>query len=378
MEAPSSIISSVSRDDNQFCTISHRIDKANGVLIQQNDQINNNNNLNPSNVTTTITVVNNGTNNTAAIVVEPSSDCETGHNRQVVGRQHFRRFYRMFVCCFCSKKSHEHKAPDASNSQIDGSVATSVSIANSQKPLLSPRTKPDLNKKCMIIDLDETLVHSSFKPINNADFIVPVEIDGIAHQVYVLKRPYVDMFLKRMGELYECVLFTASLAKYADPVADLLDVHGTFRARLFRDSCVFHRGNYVKDLNRLGRDLKKIIIVDNSPASYLFHPDNAVPVSSWFEDLSDTELRDLIPFFEKLSTIDNVYKVLCNSKHPYNSMYQAHLRNTSRSNLTIPSSLTNASPLSSPSVSSTATITNSFNSAMLPSTSLTSPPVVSS
>lgn len=52
-----------------------------------------------------------------------------------------------------------------------------------------------------------------FQPISNADFVVPVEIDGTVHQVYVLKRPYVDEFLQRMGELYECVLFTASLAK---------------------------------------------------------------------------------------------------------------------------------------------------------------------
>jgi RNA polymerase II subunit A small phosphatase-like protein len=51
------------------------------------------------------------------------------------------------------------------------------------------------------------------QPISNADFVVPVEIDGTVHQVYVLKRPYVDEFLQRMGELYECVLFTASLAK---------------------------------------------------------------------------------------------------------------------------------------------------------------------
>lgn len=335
MEVPSSIISSVSRDDNQLCTISHHIDKANGIVTQPNDQIN------PSN----------GTNNTTAVSTASTSNTE-------VSRRHIRRFCRMFVCCFGSKKSNENKASDAPSFQPDGIVAT-LPISNSQKPLLVPKSKRDLNKKCMIIDLDETLVHSSFKPINNADFIVPVEIDGVAHQVYVLKRPYVDIFLKRMGELYECVLFTASLAKYADPVADLLDIHGAFRFRLFRDSCVFHRGNYVKDLNRLGRDLKKIIIVDNSPVSYLFHPDNAVPVSSWFEDLTDTELRDLIPFFEKLSTIDNVYKVLCNSKHPYNSMYQAHLKNTSRSNLTNPST--------------TATITSTLNSDMLPSTSYVMP-----
>jgi len=52
--------------------------------------------------------------------------------------------------------------------------------------------------------------------VANADFIVPVEIDGIVHQVYVLKRPHVDEFLKRMGKLFECVLFTASLAKVSD------------------------------------------------------------------------------------------------------------------------------------------------------------------
>ncbi|XP_037394991.1 uncharacterized protein ctdsp1 isoform X1 [Pygocentrus nattereri] len=178
------------------------------------------------------------------------------------------------------------------------------------KPLLPQIKSQDAGKICVVIDLDETLVHSSFKPVNNADFIIPVEIDGAVHQVYVLKRPHVDEFLKRMGELFECVLFTASLAKYADPVSDLLDKWGAFRCRLFRESCVFHRGNYVKDLSRLGRDLNKVIIVDNSPASYIFHPDNAVPVASWFDDMSDTELLDLIPFFERLSKVDDVYAVL--------------------------------------------------------------------
>lgn len=51
-----------------------------------------------------------------------------------------------------------------------------------------------------------------------------------------------------------------------------------FHARLFREACVLHNGSYVKDLNRLGRDLRRVIIVDNSPASYAFHPENAVRV----------------------------------------------------------------------------------------------------
>ncbi|XP_061579896.1 uncharacterized protein LOC133446111 [Cololabis saira] len=179
-----------------------------------------------------------------------------------------------------------------------------------EKPLLSQIQSNDAGKICVVIDLDETLVHSSFKPVNNADFIIPVEIEGTAHQVHVLKRPHVDEFLKRMGELFECVLFTASLSKYADPVSDLLDKCGAFSSRLFREACVFHKGNYVKDLSRLGRDLSRVIIIDNSPASYIFHPENAVSVVSWFNDTSDTELLDLIPFFERLNEADDIYDIL--------------------------------------------------------------------
>ena len=50
-----------------------------------------------------------------------------------------------------------------------------------------------------------------------------MEIEGTLHKVYVLKRPFVDEFLEKMGELFECVLFTASLAKYADEVANEID-----------------------------------------------------------------------------------------------------------------------------------------------------------
>ncbi|KHJ93971.1 Dullard-like phosphatase domain protein [Oesophagostomum dentatum] len=182
--------------------------------------------------------------------------------------------------------------------------------ASTEKYLLPPVRPSDANKKCLIIDLDETLVHSSFKPVKNPDFVIPVEIDGIVHQVYVLKRPYVDEFLARIGDRFECVLFTASLAKYADPVADLLDKRGVFRSRLFREACVYHKGNYVKDLARLGRDLNKVLIIDNSPASYAFHPKNAIPVPTWWDDPSDVELLDILPLLERLEKAESIYEVL--------------------------------------------------------------------
>jgi len=231
-------------------------------------------------------------------------------------------FLCSIICCL-GKKSSKYKggkkgrdsiSKNSRGPDVSGGGDLPESKQNSQskstKQLLPEIRADDVGKKCVVIDLDETLVHSSFKPISNADFIVPVEIDNVIHQVYVLKRPYVDEFLCRMGELFECVLFTASLAKYADPVADLLDKWDVFRSRLFRESCVFHKGNYVKDLSKLGRELHQIIIVDNSPASYIFHPENAVPCSSWFDDMNDRELLDLIPFFENISKVDSVYRIL--------------------------------------------------------------------
>ncbi|CAE7615568.1 NFI1, partial [Symbiodinium microadriaticum] len=78
--------------------------------------------------------------------------------------------------------------------------------------------------------------------------------------------------MKRMGDIYEIVIYTASLSKYADPLLDKLDVHQVIDARLFRESCVFFEGHYVKDLSLLNRDISQCVIVDNSPMSYTFHP----------------------------------------------------------------------------------------------------------
>ncbi|KAH9847175.1 NIF-domain-containing protein [Lenzites betulinus] len=178
------------------------------------------------------------------------------------------------------------------------------------KPLLPPIAPEYVGRKCLVLDLDETLVHSSLRPVNSPDYIVPVEIESYWHNFYVLKRPGVDDFLKRMGEIYEVVVFTASLAKYADPVLDRLDPTRSVAHRLFRESCFNHRGNYVKDLSQLGRPVGDTIILDNSPASYIFHPHNAVPVSSWFNDPHDTELMDLCPFLSDLVHVDDVRGIL--------------------------------------------------------------------
>jgi len=181
-----------------------------------------------------------------------------------------------------------------------------------ENELLPPQTGSKKGKKCLVLDLDETLVHSSFIPTEECDFKISVEIEGIVRMIYVSKRPNVDQFLKTCGELFEVVVFTASLSLYADPVLDLLDIHKVVDYRLFRESCTPYSGTYVKDLYRMGRPLDNLIIIDNSPHSYLFNPQNALPCVSWFDDRSDTELLDLVEILNRLANplVDNVMKEL--------------------------------------------------------------------
>jgi len=214
-----------------------------------------------------------------------------------------RGFLQCLCCCFY--KDEPVQRGDEYRKDLN-LVSYPAPEPTTEGALLGALTGDLIGKKTLVLDLDETLVHSSFKPIPNPDFIVPVEIEDQVHKVYVAKRPWVDKFMKEMGPYYEVVVFTASLSKYADPVLDLLDIHKVVRSRLFREACSNYKGNYVKDLNKLGRDLKNTIIIDNSPSSYLFHPENAVPVESWFDDEADTELDELIPFLKDLSKTDNV------------------------------------------------------------------------
>ncbi len=176
-------------------------------------------------------------------------------------------------------------------------------LLNLDKPnnKTNKKIKDKKRKKTLILDLDETLVHSGFNQFDRkSDMVLNINIDGRNHIIYVLKRPYVDEFLKIISKFFEIFIFTASISQYASPLMDELDREKICKGRLYREHCIYNSGLYLKDLKQVGKDLKDVIIIDNNPVSYATNQDNGIPILTWYDNLNDNELNKLLTLLKSL------------------------------------------------------------------------------
>ena len=166
--------------------------------------------------------------------------------------------------------TYTYKKNKSTNKDINNKTIISPSV---------PYIKVSMKKKfCLVLDIDETIVHTLNLPFDN----------------YFLLRPGVINFLEEVSQLYEIIIFTSSPKSYADSILDKIDVENKFIShRLYKEHVIFEKGKSVKKLNMIGRDLSKIIFVDNMKCNAKYNLKNLYLISTWIQDINDQELIKL-------------------------------------------------------------------------------------
>ena len=165
--------------------------------------------------------------------------------------------------------------------------ADNLSINNNIK---GPFIKNKMDKKfCLVLDLDETLIHNLNLPFGNYFFVRPGFFD----------------FLEKIHNIYEIIIFTAADKNYAFSIIDKIDNKNYIDYILYKKHIIYEEGNPIKKLDLIGRDLNKVIIVDNLENTAKYNKKNLYHISSWYNNIYDDEL---VKLKEKLINIANSSK----------------------------------------------------------------------
>ena len=182
-------------------------------------------------------------------------------------------------------KSMQNCLPSNLNLSRSGELMGS-SIVNNIKdfaPFLPP-INPKY-KYTLVLDMDETLIHYFFTHINGMFFV----------------RPYCFEFLRELNDLYEIVTFTAGTKDYADNILNILDIdNNIIKYRLYRQHVTIIGCSVYKDLSKLGRDLRKVIIIDNLKENFKVQPNNGIFIKTWTNDINDVQFKDLLKILKDI------------------------------------------------------------------------------
>ena len=171
---------------------------------------------------------------------------------------------------------------NANNGLIGSSISNNVTDF--------PPFLPQINKKykyTLVLDMDETLIHYFFTHINGMFFV----------------RPYCLEFLKELNDIYEIVTFTAGTKEYADNILNILDIdNNIIKYRLYRQHTTVLGCSIYKDLSKLGRDLSRVIIIDNLKENFKMQPNNGIFIKTWTNDINDVQLKDILKILKDIDS----------------------------------------------------------------------------
>ena len=151
-------------------------------------------------------------------------------------------------------------------------------------------TKPLYKKYTLVLDLDETLICFKFKSQNDN-----------SGTLYL--RPGLFSFLREMKKDYELISFTAATKEYAEPILNSIESKEKyFDYRFYREHAVVDGKDFVKDISRIGRELKKIVIVDNMGMNFRLNSENGILIYPYYyQDKKDTALMELKTILIKIA-----------------------------------------------------------------------------
>lgn len=166
-----------------------------------------------------------------------------------------------------------------------------------------------LDQILLILDVDETLIYASEKPLSReADFSVG------PYSVY--RRPGLAAFLESCKEKFQLAIWSSSGSDYLSAiVSNILPRDHTLAFVWSRNRCVQRydperlEPYFVKDLKkvkRLGFDLNRTLMIDDTPQKLERNFGNAIYIPPFYGDPSDNELKSLGSFLVTLAGVANV------------------------------------------------------------------------
>ena len=171
------------------------------------------------------------------------------------------------------------------------------------KNKISPPFLPISNNNknyTLVLDITNTLIN-----IKYADSQGQILIPNL--------RPGIFSFLNSVKPLYELVAFSSETREFSDVILNEIEKNKKFfDFKLYKDHCTLYKNRFVKDITKLGRDIRKIIIVDDDENNFVLNKENGIKIKPFLgeENNNDTslfELKKILILFERMG-LDDVRK----------------------------------------------------------------------